>query len=408
MIYDIDGNLLSGGDSPSANQVHKHKNGVLNAVNVIKQFCNIDWTTAASGMPNASDSATIAQGTTVKGLPYSSASVEDGYIGIGISLYTFMSAVHNPRSVLYTEKSKGYTGYAYYGTVCTSLTCASWGLPCLVTTTALPKCSFVEQKTFASMEVGDVILKGGHVMMISGIKRDATGAITHVRTSESKYTHCVENAYQTYDAFVSSHSGYVPYRYKYIDSVESYVPYPTYPLMDDNEDDTVFPDIMTVFGDKVTRKKGTDIGITVLDSTGYSQIEVYHDGSLIDTKTSLADFTITAPDVGLYEVRMMGSGKKSSTFFDIVDCTASISGNDVTFATTYSATAVGGYPTYSTDSSGKATTWNNPKRVRLLTETENVGRAFDISDMRGDSDCTGGIRIYIKGAYGSVSFEYPY
>ena len=389
----------------------KHKgNGVANALCVTNQICNIEWKAVNSGMPNASDSATIAEGTTVKGMPYSSASMEDGYIGIGISIYTFMSAVHNPRSVLYTERSKGYTGYAYYGTVCTSLICAAWGLPCLITTVAFPKWSDVEQVAFTDLEIGDMILSltEGHAKIISGVIRDSNGDITSIRTSESKYNDCITNNYQTYSAFTTAHSTYTGYRYKHIDSVDAYEPVPFIRFFDEPYLDANFPDIMTCFGDKVTRKKGTDIIINVLESEGYSSIKVYKDGDLIDTKSAVEDFTITSPAVGAYEVRMIGEKKESCTYFDIVDCYIDIDGTDLAFSTTYKALAIGGIPAYTTDASGKATSWNNPKRNRILTEEENVTKEIDITEFVNDSDCQGGIRLFVKGIYGSVSFEKLY
>ena len=86
----------------------------------------------------------------------------------------------------------------------------------------------------------------------------------------------------------------------------------------------------------------------------------------------------------------------------------SVSSNTLTFDTTYMALAIGGVPTYSTDGNGKATSWNNPKRNRLVTEAENVAKEIDITEFTGDSDCAGGLRLYVKGIYGSVSFEKLY
>lgn len=405
MIYDSNGNVI-GASNSEKKWIH---NGVLDALCVTDQICDIEWTTTESGMPKANH-GTLSKGTTVKGMPYSSASMEDGYIGIGISLYTFMSAVHNPRSVLYTTQSKGYTGYAYYGTVCTSLVCAAWGLPCLFTTVAMSKWDGIEAVSFTDLEVGDMILSlnEGHAKMISGIKRDSNGVITYVRTSESTYDDCITNEYQAYAAFASEHSSYTGYRYKKINSVESYKPVPYMRFFDEPMNEAVYPDIMTCFGDKVTRKYGTDIVINVLDGTGYSTIKVYKDGELIDIKSTIDDFTISSPDVGAYEVQMSGDGKVSSTFFDIVDCHMSVSGDTLTFDTTYKATAIGGVPTYSTDGNGKATSWNNPKRNRILTDEENVAKEINITEFVNDSDCQGGIRLYVKGIYGSVSFEKLY
>lgn len=403
MIYDVSGNELVA-KSSGGNENKWEGNGVLNAYMVAKQFCTIPWETVTSGMPNA-NAGYIAANTTTVGLPYSSASMEDGYIGIGVSLYTFMTALHNPRSVLYTVESKGFTGYAYYGTVCTSLVCAAWKLPCLITTVAFPKTSLIAAKQKSEIELGDMLLSSSHAKLITGIVRNSAGEITNVRVSESKYNHCVENSYKTYSSFLTDNSSYTVYRYVNIDNVDSYSPSEFYPLFDEEGGLVNYPDIMTCFGDRVTRKKGTDITINVLDSDGYSSIKVYKDGVQISSTQTLSDFTISAPDVGLYEVKMVGSDKESSTFFDIVDATVSVNGNALTFNTTYSATAVGGFPTYTTDADGKATSWNNPKRVILLTDAENVARSVDITEIKNDSDCDGGVRLYVKGAYGSVSFE---
>lgn len=403
MLFDSNGNKL--------NQAKPQKgwknNGVLDALCVTKQLCLTDWETKAQNMPKTS-STYYEEDEKTQGMPYSSASFEDGYIGLSISLYTFMSAVHNPRSVLYTSRSKGYTGVAYYGTVCTSLICAAWGLPCLYTTAALTKCDFITSVAFADMELGDIMLNSGHARIITGLKRDSSGAITHVQTSEAVTPHCRQNEYEDYSSFVSNNSDYTVYRYNKINAVDSYEPSPCIALLDEARGSIVYPDIMTCFGDKVTRKYGENVTINVLDGTGYSKIEVYRDGTLIDTKTSLVDFTLTTPIAGLYECRMIGDKKVSSTYFDIVDCTITIDGNTATFETTFMATAIGGFPVYSVDASGNATSWNNPKRNRILTEEENVDREIDITEFKNDSDCQGGIRLYVKGAYGTVSFEKKY
>lgn len=405
MIYNSNGKIIA---ESAENRLEN--NGVLSALCVTNQICDIEWTTTNTGMPNARESNPLPLGATVKGMPYSSASIEDGYIGIGISIYTFMSALYNPRSVLYTKQSKGYTGYAYYGTVCTSLICAAWGLPCLITTVAFPKWDGVETVDFADLEVGDMILSldEGHAKMISGITRDSSGTITHIRTSESKYNDCITNSFQTYSSFVSNHSTYTGYRYKKINSVGSYKPVPYMHFFDEPDGEIAYPDIMTCFGDKVTRKYGTDVVIDVLDSTGYSEIQIYRNNALIETKSTLTDFTITSPTVGAYEVRMVGEGKTTSTFFDIVDCHMNVSADTLTFDTTYKALAIGGIPSYTTDANGKATSWNNPKRNRILTEAENVAKEIDITEFLNDEDCDGGLRLYVKGVYGSVSFEKLY
>lgn len=105
---------------------------------------------------------------------------------------------------------------------------------------------------------------------------------------------------------------------------------------------------------------------------------------------------------------MTGNEKSSSTYFDIVDAHLTVSSNIASYEATYGAFAIGGYPSYTVDSSGKATTWNNPKRIHFITEQEDIAREIDITEMLNDEDCDGGLRLYVRGVYGSVSFEFPY
>jgi hypothetical protein len=63
-------------------------------------------------------------------VPYSSVRSEGRYIGFDIALRTFLAAVENPRSVLYTENLTGRVSNAaaYYGSVCSAYT--SYALGC--------------------------------------------------------------------------------------------------------------------------------------------------------------------------------------------------------------------------------------------------------------------------------------
>lgn len=370
--------------------------GQLNAINNALQQCRIKWTTTNSGMPSAPTS-----GVTKTGLPYSSASMEDGYIGISVSIYTFMCAVKNPNSVLYTEESKGYTGADYYGTVCTTIPSSAWGLPCIVTTRAFPSFDGVTKKpNFLDLQLGDMILGATHAKFITGIIKDEYGRIAYVKASESRTGGCTEGGYTAFDTFASVHNMYSAYRFDDIANADNYEAIPWVQLMDEEATEPVYPDIMSQFGDKVTRKYGTDINITVLDSTGYSSIGVYKDGTLTETK-SVGNFTLTSPAVGSYEVRMTGTGKTSSTYFDIIDNTVSLNGTTLSWTST-TATAVGGFPTYTVDANGKATSWNNPTKVHILTSAEQSAKSLDISNIT----VGGGFRVYANGVYGSVSWEY--
>ena len=74
------------------------------------------------------------QGRTVKGVPYSSVKEMEKFVGQYVSFYTFMTAVSNPKSVLYTENVKeppyhGTNCSTFYGTVCSIAVNYVLGLP---------------------------------------------------------------------------------------------------------------------------------------------------------------------------------------------------------------------------------------------------------------------------------------
>lgn len=342
-----------------------------------------------------------------RGLVYSSPSVEDGYIGCNVSLYTFLSAVNDPNSVYYQEESKGYTGTTYYGTVCTSLICAAWGIPLEITTRSFanyPANELIEEIEAGAVEVGDMILSSTHARIVADVIRDENGFIKSVQTYESIMGGCIENNVQSYQTFKNLvNSDYRLYRYKGIDGVDAYVPSPFVRLMNEPIETGTFPDIVTYYGDKITRKYGTNIPVHVLNSNGYSSIEVYKDGTLSESK-AVGNFTMQTPTVGEYEIRMVGTNKQSSTFFDIVDCSAVKDGNTLSVTTTNNLLAVSSYPTYTVDSGGHATSWNNPDRLRMATKAERTSGTISLDGLTS----SGGLRVYVSGKYGSVSWEYPW
>lgn len=64
-----------------------------------QQITNIRWE-AKSDVPRKTGH--FAAGGTYTGIPYSSVKEMDKFVGFDVSFHTFMTAVNNPRSVLYT------------------------------------------------------------------------------------------------------------------------------------------------------------------------------------------------------------------------------------------------------------------------------------------------------------------
>ncbi len=160
---------------------------------------HVKWTPVADTLPNRKGGF-FEKGKEVTGVPYSSVRSEGRYIGFDIALRTFLAAVENPRSVLYTENFTGKVSNAaaYYGSVCSAYT--SYALGCgfpEVSRRYGPEISqgieLVQPQSALGAEVGDVIYtphatesSGSHVEIITAVTKDKEGRVTSVRVEESR------------------------------------------------------------------------------------------------------------------------------------------------------------------------------------------------------------------------------
>ncbi|EAQ82264.1 hypothetical protein DSM3645_01080 [Blastopirellula marina DSM 3645] len=133
------------------------------------------------------------------GVPYSSVKSVGRDIGFDIYLKTFLAAVQNPQSVLYTANLKGKVSNAecYYGKVCSTYT--SYALQCgfpYVSRLNGPESrsgvTLVEPQSAAATQVGDFIYTppksvggGSHIAIITEVTTNSSDQVTHVRVEES-------------------------------------------------------------------------------------------------------------------------------------------------------------------------------------------------------------------------------
>ena len=144
------------------------------------------------------------------GIPYSSVKENDKYVGLDVSVYTFMTAINNPYSLLYTEnvnalssRSSWGTQYngkncrAYYGLTCSELTSLVAGLPTGYSV-ELHKWLFkhaakmveVYPQEYNSLRVGDVLVcyndgKEAHCRLVAALERDTDNNVTAVTVVEA-------------------------------------------------------------------------------------------------------------------------------------------------------------------------------------------------------------------------------
>ncbi len=175
------------------------------AVQYADRMSRVQWTPVAEGMPRQRR-GDFRQGSTYTGVPYSNQTYDGQTIGrsIGFEIYlkTFLAAVQNPKSVLYTERVPVSEDAAkpYYGMVCSSFT--SYALQCglqFVARQHVPHGGVVsgpersgvqpvQPQSAQAAEVGDIIYTpptGQHVEIVTEITRDDQGEVTHVRVIDS-------------------------------------------------------------------------------------------------------------------------------------------------------------------------------------------------------------------------------
>ena len=148
------------------------------------------------------------------GIPYTSVKENDKYVGFDVSIYTFMTAVNNPFSLLYTEITRGdysrsawgntYYGIncaTYYGITCSELTSMLSGLPTGYSTDMQSwlykngnKLAKVYPQEYEYLQPGDILVcynnsgNESHCRMVAGIEREPIDATTQNPKSNGRVT----------------------------------------------------------------------------------------------------------------------------------------------------------------------------------------------------------------------------
>lgn len=300
--------------------------GLENVLASAKQCSQIKFTPVADLPSQFGD---FPANEEITGLPYSSARANDKMIGNQVSIHTFLSAVKNPRSVLYTRRLTTPNAKTYYGMVCSSFVDYCYKTKPLFTCATFQDWGELTEINYDEIEVGDVMNSGRHIILITDIERDESGNIISITRTEGKKP-VVTTTKLSWDSFFNRYTSenYKAYRCKSIDNVE----YEQLPYVCGYEDETIqdnisFPDIMSEFGDKAALMAGESTVINVINPRDYTSICVRRNGVAIQNIDvtegfTLGDFTLNNLKPGMYEVSITnGTDTSSSTFFVVdADC----------------------------------------------------------------------------------------
>lgn len=162
-----------------------------NTLDVYWKLERMRWTSEyifdiLNGYPLTSGNASAKQ--TVYGVPYSTATHSEGMVNIDVSMYTYLSAVRNPNSILYTNINSYSVRRAYYGIDCSSLACGGYGLHDNIPTAlqASETDLFDVVEDLNNIQLGDLVWKTGHCAPIMYIERDKFGRIVFVGVNEGR------------------------------------------------------------------------------------------------------------------------------------------------------------------------------------------------------------------------------
>lgn len=315
--------------------------GIANALANANKVMSIKWTPVAN-MPKVTSSSSNVDPiqyfplTEQTGLPYSSVRDQDKAIGMDVSFRTFMTAVKDPRSVLYTRRSTVSNSSTYYGTVCSGLVNVAMALDLDLTNYYLGEDDdLFETVPMEAIQRGDMIWIDGHCAMISEIAKDDYGRIKSVKVIEEWRPVPRTTVYSSWEAFMTARAGYIARRFRNLAAV----PYEQIPYVlnfDETETEITYPDIQTEFGDAAVFMVGEDVQIHVIDPKDYTTITVTHDGDMVLTTSAIEDFAIESVSAGLYTITATGGEQESVSTFFVVDATGSFnpSTGEVTFSST--------------------------------------------------------------------------
>lgn len=303
--------------------------GVANVIRRAYQMTKISFD-AQNTIPHFGN-ALIYEGQKFVGIPYSSVRPENLYVPQCVTFESFMTAVKNPNSYLYTRKMviPGYSGHCYMGSVCSAFVAWCYGikdtLPTTVSFATYPGFSKLQddQQNWQSVKLGDMLNKSdSHILIVTDILVNRFGEITYIELSEETnegFSTARSVLYPRNEITKKIRQGYYIYRYDYIADVE----YTPSPWVHVDASETTAPEYNNVLiprrGDKANWHEGEDIVIDILRNDNYTGyiLEEYKTGQTTTGTISGDVITLSNLPAGAYRLKLTGATNSKNTYFDI-------------------------------------------------------------------------------------------
>ena len=387
-----------------------------------RELSELDWTPLHDIQLRGKTDRRVKALKPMHGMLYSSASQGNCRVPYDKSLYTFLTCLHNPYSLLYTESRNPYHersayGFDYNG----GNTSGPWmGCVCSIFSSYVAGFEFQyasakhldlcnrgilsrpEDQSAQGVQLFDILWQEGHCRAVTDITRSADGTVTAVEISESVSPVVKRKTYSAaqFDSLMDAKKMVIYHRENMSAQGQPPVYYMPSPL--------VYNDAICTFaGDRVCFMKGDRIIIHCLDRT-YRNMELYRNGKLIktikltgrmlvnnemlgirgntdfDPGAYAVDLTDMDLGYGKYEACLVrGTRRSEPTEFEIVECSVSYEDGKVYFS------CEGAEPIF----------WSKSNRHYVISTTEH-DRGYVKS---GNVTTKSKIVVTFQGEYGRVS-----
>ena len=365
-----------------------------------EQIAKIQWTPLLE-MPT--QGGFYPRGKTVYGIPYSSVKEMEKFVGQYVSFYTFMTAVFNPKSVLYTENVKEPPYHetncsSFYGTVCSMAVNYVLGLPYSFTTSSyknLPCFEMVNPQSIDAALPGDILLQDKkHVVLILDVFKhdERVSGISILESYGGGGTHIYRYTRESIAARWQR-DGWELLRYKDLDKITEIesMAFNDYPYSK-----PYISPICCSRGDRASFAAGETIVLNNLDEQSH-QIRIVRDGAEEGTIVSAGnDVTFSTLSPGIYTFDLSNPAWNNPSV-EVIDATVSAqrSGDDLVV----SFSSVNAKPMSMIISN----IHGNRYVVEPIGDTERIAgqKTLKMPNRSGQLY----LKVMFEGAYGSVSNE---
>lgn len=374
------------------------------------QMATITWRPNTYNIP--SRYGVYSPGKSYTGIPYSLAIITDSYVGTQSSLYTFMTALDNPGSVLYTEdlRKPPYNGFdcaPYYGTTCSNSVMYALGVePPFYTymIPAIPGMIRPKAQSPNDVEPCDILLRNGHVVMVFDVQRDVDDQIQKVRvfetTSDNKKDTWIRDFNQQEFKNWWGKGSYVRYQYTFLndvtDSSLSIIPNADEPSISNYRP----LEVCTTLGDCVTYWRGQEVAINSV-ARGFKTLVVFKDEEFYSEVPIRYPKTVL-PNLpcGQYKVRLSDAeGYYCSLYtrFEVIDAQVSGTKEEQTIKIAYSSTQAS--PRYVCICNET----HDPYGYYIFSDSDRERGYYEMPAVKGDRSSH--YKVYFKGKYNTISTE---